>query len=428
MEHSLLDELDRGGAAPVALEVWGLCCNLSGSRIARGVGHQAMKVLLLTPYSPLIHHDHAANDLASPLVQALAPLMDLHVYAPSQQNGLLRSWQVEGVTYHAGSPVKRTQLERVGRYPFAARGSWSRQSTREAAALVQWLQPDILHAEYAQAFEPLQLCAGRTRTSITLHDLPGEIVIQPRSEMSYIRRWLQQLERAKFERMKNDMKCNIDGLIVFSERDRDKISSSRGIVEVASVGLNPTTGRWQGDRRHVAVFGGALWRSENEATAIYLAREVIPLVRQHLPDAELRIFGARPTAAVKELDADAGVTVVGEVDDYDDELQRASVTLAPAMVDAGILMKAIRAMAMGCPVVLNSASASPIAGLDPGVHALVGDNPSELAAHIVLLMQDREQARRLGQASMGLVRERFSWERTVEVYCRVFDQLLRART
>ena len=387
------------------------------------------KVLLITPYSPLLHHDHAANDIALPLVKALAPFLDLHVYAPDQRNGALTRWHADGVTYHAGSPVRRTQFERLGSYPYAARESWSRQSTKEALNVVHKVHPDILHAEYWQTAEPLLRSAKFARSSITLHDLPGEELVQRHADISPLRHWLQQLERAKTKRTKTAIVNKIDAIFVFSERDKGKIAGARGVVEIAPLGLNTPAdtlaAEWLGDRTHVAAFGGAMWRSENEAAAIYLAREVMPLVRQGVPDAELRIFGARPTAAVRSLVREPGVSVVGQVEDYDGEFRHAGVTLAPTMVEAGILLKAIRAMAMGCPVVLNTASADPIVGLTHGVHALVGDSTSELATHIVELMQDSGRARQLGEAAMGLVRANFSWERTVEVYRGVFEQLVR---
>lgn len=379
---------------------------------------------MLTPYSPLAEHDHAANDIALPLVRALAPHMDLHVYAPAQGNGNLDSWAQDGVTYHAGSPVRQRRLDRIGLYPYASRGSWSRKSTEEALKIARALGPDILHAEYDQAAEPLLRFGQSARTSLTLHDLPGEVAVPSRADMSFRRYWQQRLEGVKTARVSRQIVSSIDALFVRSERDRAKVAQAEGIVEIAPVGLNSPEIGWLGDRPHVVAFGGAMWRSENELTAIYLARKVMPLVRDRVPDAELRIFGARPTTAVCELGDEYGITVVGEVADYDDEFRRAGVTLAPAMVEAGLLMKAIRAMAMGCPVVLNSASASPIVGLERGVHALVGDTSDELASHVVDLMLDRPRGQQMGHSAMNLVRPHFSWQRTVEVYCDVFAQLL----
>lgn len=380
---------------------------------------------MLTPYSPLLAHDHAANDIALPLVNALARSTDLHVYAPGQENGALRAWCVDGVTYHAGSPVRHRQLDRFERYPYAARSSWSRESTRESTAIAKLINPDILHAEYSQTAEPLLRTGQLTPTSITLHDLPGEVALRPREELSALRYWLQRLERAKTVRLRDAILERIDALFVFSERDKAKAARPRGAVEVAPVGVSSPADGWVGDRRHTVAFGGAMWRLENEVTAVHLARDVMPLVRAQIPDSELRIFGARPGPEVRALESHAGVTVVGEVDDYDAEFRHAAVTLAPAMVDAGILMKAVRAMAMGCPVVLNPASADPIVGLNNGEHALIGDGPGEIARHVVELMNNREYAGSLGQSAKGLVRAHFSWQRTVEVYLRVWDQLLR---
>jgi hypothetical protein len=383
-----------------------------------------MKVLLLTPYSPLLQHDHAANDIALPLVKALAPFMDLHVYAPGQRNGRLANWRADGVTYYAGSPVPTpTRLSILGGYPRGSRASWSRRSTKEALAVVREVKPDILHAEYWQTAEPL-LRSSHPRTSITLHDLPCEVILHQRDDVSRIRYWLAQLEDRKVRWAWKALVRKVDALFVFSERDKARLKNLKCIVERASIGINPPLAAWKGDRSHVAAFGGAMWRLENEATAIYLAEQVWPIVRRSVSDAELRIFGARPTPAVRALESNPGVTIVGEVADYDDEFRRAALSLAPAMVDAGILIKAIRAMAMGCPVVLNAASASPIAGLKEGIHALVGDNPNELADHVSALMQDSLRAHQLGQAAAELVRAQFSWERVASVYCGVFKRLL----
>ncbi len=295
--------------------------------------------------------------------------------------------------------------------------------------MIRSIRPDVVHAEYFQTAEPLLRFSNLAQTSIMLHDPPEEIAARPRGEMSPARYLLQQLERAKTRRAKNDMLNKIGAILVYSERDKQRLAGARGLVEVAPGGSSPRPAvGWLGDRPHVAAFGGAMWRSENETTAVFLARQVLPRVRQIVHDAELRIFGSRPTAAVRALDDEPGVTIVGEVADFDDEFRRAGVTLTPAMAEAGRLTKAIRAMAMGCPVVLNSASAHAMSGLTNGVHALVGDSPDQLARHVAELMQDSERASQIGEAGMALVLDYFSWERTVQIYRGVFAKLLAAES
>ncbi|GAA2411588.1 glycosyltransferase family 4 protein [Mycolicibacterium llatzerense] len=385
-----------------------------------------MKILLVTPYSPLARHDHAANDLAMPLVEALAPHIDLHVYAPGQRNGHLRDWQIDGVTFHAGSPVRLSRRNRLGVYPYGARASWSAQSTKETVALARRLRPDIVHAEYWAAVEPLFKLHREMPTSLAPHDVPDDGMTIPPAGQSLYQRCLDRHELAKRRRVARALTTKIDSLLLFSEGDRNKLEGSQCLINVAPPGLTPPTTSWSGGEAHVAAFGGAMWRLENESTAIHLARDIMPLVRDSVPDAQLRIFGARPTKTVRALGNQPGITVLGEVTDYDGQFCDAQVALAPSMTEAGILIKSMRAMAMGCPVVLNGASARPIVGLEPGVHALVGHTPREFADHVITLMSDASRAARIGQSARSFVLENYGWDRSVAAYLAAFHQLVRA--
>lgn len=382
-----------------------------------------MKVLLVTPYSPLARHDHAANDLAMPLVRTLAPYVDLHVYAPGQRNGCQRDWQLDGITFHAGSPVRQSRLNRLGVYPYGARASWSARSTKESIALARRLRPDIVHAEYWAAVEPLFKLRHEMPTSLAPHDVPDDGMTIPPAGQSFYRRCLDRLELTKRRRVAYALTTKIDSLLLFSERDRQKLDGSPCLINVAPPGLNPPAMSWSGGEPHVAVFGGAMWRLENESTAVYLARDVMPLVRDAIPDAQLRIFGSRPTETVRALGNQPGITVLGAVSDYDGQFCDAQVTLAPSMTEAGILMKSLRAMAVGSPVVLNGASARPIMGLEPGIHALVGHTARELADHVVTLMSNTSRGAEIGQSARAFVLETYGWDRTVAAYLAAFHQL-----
>lgn len=384
-----------------------------------------MKVLLVTPYSPLAHHDHAANDLAMPLVNALAPLIDLHVYAPGQRKGHLRDWQIDGVTFHAGSPVRQSRRNRLGLYPYGARASWAARSTRESIALARQLRPDVIHAEYWAAAEPLFKLRGEVPTSLAPHDVPDDGMTIPSIGQSIYQRCLDRHELAKRRRVASALTTKIDSLLLFSEVDRAKLEGSQCLINVAPPGLNPPATAWSGGETHVAAFGGAMWRLENEATAIYLVRDVMPLVRDAIPDAQLRIFGARPTDRVRALGNQPGITVVGEVADYDGQFRDAQVALAPSMTEAGILIKSMRAMAMGCPAVLNRASARPIVGLKSGVHALVGHTSRELADHVISMMTDTSRAVRIGRSARDFVLENYGWDQSGAAYLAAFRQLVR---
>ncbi|MGE0813771.1 MAG: glycosyltransferase, partial [Vicinamibacterales bacterium] len=111
------------------------------------------------------------------------------------------------------------------------------------------------------------------------------------------------------------------------------------------------------------VFCGVMNYPPNESGALWLVREVWPLVLQRRPDARLEIVGSQPTTAVRAL-ARPGIVVTGLVPHTRDYLWRAAVAVAPLHTARGLQNKVFEAMAAGVPVV---ATAAVHPGLPPAV-------------------------------------------------------------
>ena len=82
----------------------------------------------------------------------------------------------------------------------------------------------------------------------------------------------------------------------------------------------------------------------------------------YMPDVRLRIVGARPGAEVKRLGDRSRVDVVGWVESLDSEVRSASVVACPTEFGGGVLMKFLRALALGAPSVVDESSAAVIWG------------------------------------------------------------------
>lgn len=163
------------------------------------------------------------------------------------------------------------------------------------------------------------------------------------------------------------------------------------------------------------VFTGALYTPANIDGATRSCREVLPLVREAVPDVELAIVGARPVPGVVALGALPGVTVHADVASTVPFLQAARVALVPLRIGSGSRLKALEAMAAGRPVVGTTIG---LGGLDyePGTHALVADDAADLAEATIRLLQDDALADRLAGAGRSLVEERYRWDRIGEEF------------
>jgi glycosyltransferase involved in cell wall biosynthesis len=148
------------------------------------------------------------------------------------------------------------------------------------------------------------------------------------------------------------------------------------------------------------VFCGVMNYAPNEAGALWLAREVWPLVSAARPDAKLMIVGSSPTAAVQAL-AGPSIVVTGAVPDVRRYLWNAAAATAPLWIARGVQNKVLEAVAAGLPCVVTPAVA---AGL-PSVlmpACPVADNAQTFAQHLIDLLNVSAEARRASAEAIDL--------------------------
>src|SRR5205823_1679221 len=125
---------------------------------------------------------------------------------------------------------------------------------------------------------------------------------------------------------------------------------------------------------------------------LWAAREVLPLVRERVPDSRLLLVGSRPPAAVRALASDA-VEVPGWVDSIAPWYQRAAVALVPLRAGSGIRGKILQALGVGRPVVSTPVGAEGIDATEKD-GLFVRADPAELAEALVTLLEGGEHERR----------------------------------
>ena len=132
----------------------------------------------------------------------------------------------------------------------------------------------------------------------------------------------------------------------------------------------------------------------NSDGAIWLAREVWPLVTTLLPAARLTLAGASPTRAVKALaERDKTIEVTGSVPDMRPYLWRSAVAVAPLFLARGVQNKVLEAAAAGLPCVVTPAVRNGLPGeVLPACQT--ADNPADFANAIIQFLLLPPLARR----------------------------------
>lgn len=159
------------------------------------------------------------------------------------------------------------------------------------------------------------------------------------------------------------------------------------------------------DDRNTVLFVGSFDHPPNQDAAHWLATEIMPRVRQQVPDAILTIVGSHPKPETLAL-AGPGVEVHGDVPDLGPLFRRARVSAAPLRFGAGVKGKIVESVANGVPVVTTSVGVEGICLTDEQ-DVLIADACDEFAERIVRLLRDDELWSRLSEAAQRSITAQF---------------------
>jgi len=156
--------------------------------------------------------------------------------------------------------------------------------------------------------------------------------------------------------------------------------------------------------REGLLFVGGFRHPPNVDAAIWLAQEIMPIVRELLPGVPAYVIGSNMPRSVAEL---AGIEPVGFVEDLEPWLQRCRVSVSPLRYGAGVKGKVNQAMSRGLPVVATPMSIEGM-HLVEGEEVLVADDARAFAEAVARAYRDEATWNRLSQAGLANVERHFS--------------------
>jgi glycosyltransferase involved in cell wall biosynthesis len=232
-------------------------------------------------------------------------------------------------------------------------------------------------------------------------------------------RRVRRFEAAEFGRF--------GSVVVVSERDREELLALDGSMRVAVIpnGVDLEAFAHDGTARdpNRIICTGVMSYAPNVTAADFLARRVLPLVREVHPDARVALVGRDPRRDVVALSRLPGVEVPGGVPDLRPWLSGSRAYACPMLTGTGIKNKLLEAMANGLPCV-----ATPLAlqglSVTPGEQVLVGRDEREVAGHLVRLLSDDAAAERIGRAGLEYVCAHHNWAAAADAYVRVYSEVL----
>lgn len=168
------------------------------------------------------------------------------------------------------------------------------------------------------------------------------------------------------------------------------------------------------------VFTGTMDFRPNVDAVLWFTREVLPRIRNRVPDARFLAVGQRPHRRLDVLRDDPAVTLTGFVEDPRPYIAGAAVYVVPLRMGGGTRFKVLEALAMGKPVVSTTLGAEGFP-VTHGRELLLADEPEEFAQAVVALLNEPGRGAELGQAGRAFVEERYDWRVIVPLVEAVYE-------
>lgn len=229
--------------------------------------------------------------------------------------------------------------------------------------------------------------------------------------------WYDRLQAARARRLEAVAAEVAAAVVVVSHADADRLRSRTGghVVAIPNGTARAARSPASGEPSTIA-FVGTLDYPPNVEAVSRLVRDVLPLVRRHVPDVRVLLAGRRPTPAVEALQG-SGVELLGDVADVADVFARAQVAVYPGRTGRGTKNTVAEAIAAGCPVVASVESAR---GHAPGEHLRIGVGDEELAELVTSLLSDPSALERARRACSVAAADLVDWDQAADRYFELF--------
>ncbi|MBK5274150.1 MAG: glycosyltransferase [Desulfuromonadales bacterium] len=384
-----------------------------------------MKILFVSLFLPQEKAYHAGGRYVFELLRQLSQRHEIHLATRLQDNeysGLeeLRPFCREIYPYSYPAREKRGLLDKI-----RLAGNYIGFS-RFADRLIRDGVFDLVQVEWVET----ALCIRRGRIPMVLdaHDVISKPAGRAMNQKTGLGRIIARLRCLLVRSVEKKIMGRFTTIFTMSEYDRNYLHGMLPGVDARTVpipaGLDIGDRSFEREANTLLFLASYRYRPVNVAAALWFCREVLPLVRQEVPDARFIIAGYGPPVELTALAADPLIEVPGFVDDLEACYKGAAVFVAPILQGGGIIVKILDALAAGTPVVTTTFGNEGIGGT-PGRDLLVADDPQAFAAAVIAILRDPGLAERLTENGRAFVAEHYGLDAVLAKIETIYGELVR---
>ena len=289
---------------------------------------------------------------------------------------------------------------------------YSCNAARKVNKLIEAYKPDHIYCQLLRTAEYVK--HATIPKTIDYQDVFSYGIKRRMEKAPFYAKPVFKLEYKRLRKYESAIFDIFDHKTIISIPDRDLISHpEKQKIHVIPNGVDHDFFSPRNSTKKVElVFTGNMAYPPNVDAAEFLVNEIMPLVWEKMPDAQVMIAGATPDKRVTSLNSEK-VTVTGWLDDIRDSYAGAKVFIAPMQIGTGLQNKLLEAMSMRVPSITTPLANDALQAVD-GESILIGKDAPTLATHIINLLSNEALYRKISDNGYTFVKQQYSWEEATD--------------
>jgi sugar transferase (PEP-CTERM/EpsH1 system associated) len=172
------------------------------------------------------------------------------------------------------------------------------------------------------------------------------------------------------------------------------------------------------------VFTGSMDWLPNEDGIFYFAEQILPRIRQQLPEVKLWVVGRKPSRRLQEISQrEPHITITGWVEDVRPYLAKGAVCIVPLRIGGGTRLKIYEAMAMGKAVISTTVGAEglPVQNRE---NVLIADGELDFSRACIELLGNPALRNQIGSTARKLVCAKYGWPKIADAFSDVLEKVV----
>ncbi len=226
----------------------------------------------------------------------------------------------------------------------------------------------------------------------------------------WYRNWFYRMEHKRLTVYERSLFDYFEHKVIISAQDRQFIlHPKRDEIHVIPNGVSEAFFTiTEQEKQYDLLFTGNFSYPPNVEAAVFLAKEILPKLRERGLDLSLLLSGASPHAKVRALASDR-IHVTGWVEDIRESYARSRIFVAPMFIGTGLQNKLLEAMAARLPCITTRLANNALGGTD-SQNILLAEQPAEFVEKIMLCLSDRSIFTVISNTGREYVRQHYSWK------------------